>query len=64
MLFLPPYSPDFNPIEMAFSKLKAYLRAMEIRSIDKPWRGIGEICDLYDIVEYQHYFKAAGYDYE
>lgn len=63
-LFLPPYSPDFNPIEMAFSKLKAHLRAREIRSIDKLWRAIGDICDLYKITECQNYFKAAGYDCE
>jgi transposase len=64
MLFLPPYSPDFNPIEMAFSKLKAHLRAREIRSIDKLWRAIGDICDIYTITECQNYFKAAGYDCE
>ena len=47
LLFLPPYSPDLNPIEMAFAKLKALLRAKAIRTIDALWRAIGEICDLF-----------------
>ena len=61
MLFLPPYSPDLNPIEMAFSKLKAYLRARAIRTIDGLWQTIGDICALYTSTECQNYFKAAGY---
>ena len=40
LLFLPPYSPDLNPIEMAFAKLKALLRARAIRTIDALWRAI------------------------
>ena len=47
LLFLPPYSPDLNPIEMAFAKLKALLRARAVRTIDALWRAIGEICDLF-----------------
>ena len=47
LLFLPPYSPDLNPIEMAFAKPKALLRARAIRTIDALWRAIGEICDLF-----------------
>jgi transposase len=47
LLFLPPYSPDLDPIEMAFAKLKALLRARAIRTIDALWRAIGEICDLF-----------------
>lgn len=62
MLFLPPYSPDLNPIEMAFSKLKAHLRKRAVRTIDELWRAIGEICDLYEPHECLNYFKAAGYD--
>lgn len=61
MLFLPPYSPDLNPIEMAFSKLKANLRARAIRTIDGLWQAIGDICTLYSPKECQNYFKAAGY---
>ncbi len=60
-LFLPPYSPDLNPIEMAFSKLKAHLRAASARTFDTLWRAVGDICDLYDPVECWNYFKAAGY---
>lgn len=62
MLFLPPYSPHLNPIEMAFSKLKAHLRARAVRTIDDLWRAIGDICDLFDPKECQNFFKAAGYD--
>jgi transposase len=61
LLFLPAYSPDLNPIEMAFSKLKAHLRARAARTIDDLWRAIGDICDLYDPQECFNYFKAAGY---
>lgn len=60
-LFLPPYSPDLNPIEMAFSKLKAYLRKAKCRTIDALWKAIGNICDLYTSNECWNYFKAAGY---
>jgi transposase len=45
VLFLPPYSPDLNPIEMAFAKLKAHLRARAVRTIDALWQEIGSICD-------------------
>lgn len=61
MLFLPPYSPDLNPIEMAFSKLKAHLRARAIRTFDGLWQAIGDICGLYSPTECRNYFKAAGY---
>jgi transposase len=61
ILFLPPYSPDLNPIEMAFAKLKAHLRARAIRTIDGLWRTIGQICDLFQPEECRNYFNAAGY---
>lgn len=60
-LFLPPYSPDLNPIEMAFSKLKAHLRAAGARTFDTLWRAIGSICDLFSQQECWNYFSAAGY---
>ena len=63
-LFLPPYSPDLNPIEMAFSKLKAHLRRIGARTIVDLWRAVGSICDLYSPDECQNYFKAAGYGYD
>jgi transposase len=61
MLFLPPYSPDLNPIEMAFAKLKAHLRARAIRSIEALWQAIGDICALFSPTECQNYFRAVGY---
>ncbi len=63
-LFLPPYSPDLNPIEMAFSKLKAHLRRIGARTIDDLWRAVGSICDLYSQEECRNYFAAAGYGYD
>lgn len=60
-LFLPPYSPDLNPIEQAFSKLKAHLRRIGARSFTAVFEAIGEICNLYDPTECWNYFKAAGY---
>lgn len=60
-LFLPPYSPDLNPIEMAFSKLKAHLRRAGARTIDALWRAVGEICDIFEPEECWNFFKAAGY---
>ncbi|WP_244283678.1 IS630 family transposase [Pseudovibrio sp. Tun.PSC04-5.I4] len=58
-LYLPPYSPDLNPIELAFSKLKAHLRKIGARSFSAVFKAIGEICDLYDPTECWNYFKAA-----
>jgi transposase len=63
VLFLPPYSPDLNPIEMAFSKLKAHLRARAVRTIDELWKAIGQICDLFQPEECKNYFTAAGYGF-
>lgn len=60
-LFLPPYSPDLNPIEMAFAKLKAHLRRIKARTIDALWRAVGDICNLYTPDECWNYFKQAGY---
>jgi transposase len=60
-LYLPPYSPDLNPIEQAFSKLKAHLRRVGARSFTAVFEAIGQICDLYDPTECWNYFKAAGY---
>ncbi len=60
-LFLPPYSPDLNPIEMAFSKLKAHLRAAAARTFDALWQAVGDICGLYQPDECWNYLKAAGY---
>lgn len=60
--FLPPYSPDFNPIEMAFSKLKALLRARAERTMEALWSTVGALIPLFVPAECANYFKAAGYD--
>ena len=60
--FLPPYSPDFNPIEMAFSKLKASLKRRASRTIPELWDAIGEATKTFTSAECQYYFTAAGYD--
>ena len=60
-LFLPPYSPDLNPIEMAFAKLKAHLRRIGARTFTDIFRAIGQICDLFSPDECWNYLKAAGY---
>jgi transposase len=61
LLFLPPYSPDLNPIEMAFSKLKAHLRKRAVRTIEALWKAIGDICELYTPNECHNYLRSAGY---
>ena len=63
LLFLPPYSPDLNPIEMAFSKLKSWLRKTAARTIDELWKAIGNICSLFTEEECSNYFTAAGYGF-
>jgi transposase len=60
--FLPSYSPDFNPIEKAFSKRKVHLRKAAERTIHGLWDAIGRILDLYTPQEYANYFTACGYD--
>ena len=62
LLYLPPYRPDFNPIENAFSKLKAHLRKAAERTVDGLRRAIGRIVDLFTQQECANFFKAAGYD--
>jgi len=62
LLYLPPYSPDFNPIEMAFSKLKAILRKAAARSITELWDVIGKAISQFMPDECKNYFAAAGYD--
>jgi len=60
--FLPPYCPDFNPIENAFAKLKALLRKAAERTVGGLWDAIGRILDLFTPAECRNYFAAAGYD--
>ena len=63
-LFLPPYSPDLNPIEMAFAKLKALIRKAAARTYDQLWKAVGQVCDLFTEEECYNFFKAAGYETE
>ena len=60
-LFLPAYSPDMNPIEQAFAKIKVQLRNAEARILDAHWHAIGDICDHFDPQEFWNYLNAAGY---
>ena len=62
LLYLPPYSPDFNPIENAFSKLKAMLRKAAERTVDGLWNRIGALLPSFTPQECANYFSAAGYD--
>ena len=62
LLYLPPYSPDFNPIENAFAKLKALLRKAAERTVDGLWATIGRLIDAFTPQECANYFTAAGYD--
>ena len=59
--FLPPYSPDFNPIEQAFAKLKALLRKAAKRSVDALWNTIGHLLDEFTPQECANYFENSGY---
>jgi transposase len=62
LLYLPPYSPEFNPIENAFAKLKAMLRKAATRTVEGLWAAIGRIIDTLTPAECANYFAAAGYD--
>ena len=60
-LCLPPYSPDLNSIEMAFSKLKAHLRRISARSFTEIFDAIAQVCELFAPQECSNYFNAARY---
>jgi transposase len=64
LLFLPPYYPDLNPIEMAFSKLKAHLKAISVPTIIELEKAIGDVCRVFTPDERSNYFKAAGYGFK
>ena len=61
VLYLPPYSPDLNPIEMAFAKLKAMLRKAAERSIDTLWTRIGTLLEQFTADECLAYLRHSGY---
>ena len=62
--FLPPYSPDFNPIGIALSKRKAFLKKAAARTVDDLWDAIANGIDTFTPTECENYFAAAGYDRE
>jgi len=62
--FLPPYSPDFNPIETAFAKLKSLLRKAAERTRDGLWDAVARAIDKFTPQECANYFTAAGYEPE
>ena len=59
--YLPPFSPDLNPIEQAFAKLKALLRKAAERSVDGLWHAIGRLLDLFPPAECANYLTNSGY---
>ncbi len=61
LLFLPPYSPDLNPIEQVFAKLKHLLRLAQARKTDDLWRRIGKLLDNFTPQECQNYLVNSGY---
>ena len=62
LLFLPPYSPDFNPIEQLFAKLKALLRKAAARTVDALWQTIAEVIEVFTTDECANYFRNSGYE--
>ena len=61
ILYLPPYSPDLNPIEQAFAKIKALLRAKAIRTVEALWQELGSIVACFSPDECANYLRHAGY---
>jgi transposase len=62
LCFLPPYSPDFNPIEKAFSRLKAILRRIGERTVSGLWKLIGRLTNIFKPDECANYFRSCGYE--
>jgi transposase len=63
LLYLPPYSPDLNPIEQLFAKLKALLRKAAARTKEALWSTIGEILDIIPESECRNYLRNCGYEF-
>jgi transposase len=61
LIFLPPYSPDLNPIEQVFAKLKHLLRNAEPRDVEATWRKLGKLLNLFSPNECANYFRNSGY---
>lgn len=63
VLYLPPYSPDLNPIENAFSKFKWGLKSTKERTVEALWRRCGKLLDEFTETECRNYFRHCGYRY-
>jgi len=61
LLFLPPYSPDLNPIEQVFSKLKHLLRKAKERTVEATWQRIGSLLEMFTSQECANYYANSGY---
>jgi transposase len=61
LIFLPPYSPDLNPIEQAFSKIKHWMRAAQMRTVEDTWRFVGRLLKTIEPAECANYFVNSGY---
>ena len=62
IVYLPPYSPDFNPIELVFAKLKSLLRSAAERTVSGLWSLLGQLLDQFTTHECGHYFRHCGYN--
>jgi transposase len=61
LFFLPPYSPDLNPIEQVFAKLKTLLRKADERTVEATWKRIGQLLQRFQPTECANYLRNAGY---
>jgi transposase len=61
LIFLPPYSPDLNPIEQVFAKLKHLVRKAQPRDVETTWRKVGQLLDLFSPAECANYLVNSGY---
>jgi transposase len=61
LIFLPPYSPDLNPIEQVFAKLKHLMRKAQARDVEATWRKVGQLLDLFEPHECANYLVNSGY---
>lgn len=64
LVYLPPYSPDFNPIEQAFSKFKWLLRSAKERTVETLWKTCGQLLDRFGESECRNYIRHCGYRYD
>jgi transposase len=64
LLYLPPYSPDFNPIEQPFAKFKWLLKSAAERTVDSHWRTCGQLLDEFTPTECRKYIHHCGYRYD